>query len=112
MVNIVILVPILGIVFGCGIALLAIWTDYKRDSALIDKGLYQPEQPKPAGPLGWGFLVGGSVAAGIGIALVLSTLIFRIDRVAGIFGLIFAFVGVALLIVYLVVRKKEITPEG
>ena len=112
MAGIVILIPVLGIVFGCGIALLAIWTDYKRDRALIDKGLYQPEQAKPAGPPGWGFLVGGSVVAGIGVALILSTLIFRIDRAAGIFGLIFAFVGIALLIVYSVVRKKETPPGG
>ena len=112
MINMVILIPILGIVFGCGIALLAIWTDYKRDRALIDKGLYQPGKPKPAGPPGWGFLVAGSVVAGIGIALVVSTLIFRVDRTAGIFGLILAFVGIALLIVYSVARKREITPEA
>ena len=45
-----ILIPIFGIAFGCGIALLAIWTQYKRDRALIEKGLYQPEKPRPLGP--------------------------------------------------------------
>ena len=43
------LIPIFGIVFGCGIALLAIWTEYRRDRALIEKGLYQPEKPELAG---------------------------------------------------------------
>ena len=45
-----ILIPIFGIVFGCGIALLAIWTEYKRDRALIEKGLYQSEKTEAAGP--------------------------------------------------------------
>ncbi|HFB07094.1 MAG TPA: hypothetical protein ENJ92_01490, partial [Chloroflexi bacterium] len=71
-----ILVPIFGIVFGCGIALLAIWTEYKRDRALIEKGLYQPEKSKPLGPPGWGFLIVGSIMAGIGLALVVSTVVF------------------------------------
>jgi hypothetical protein len=112
MADVVILIPILGIVFGWRIVLLAIWTEYEKDGALIDKGLYQPEQPKPAATPGWGFLVGGSVVAGIGIALVLSALIFRIDTLAGICGLVYTFVGVALLVVYALFRKKEITPQG
>jgi hypothetical protein len=30
------LVPSFGIIFGCGIVLLAIWTEYNRDRALIE----------------------------------------------------------------------------
>jgi hypothetical protein len=103
------LIPIFGIVFGCGIALLAIWTEYRRDRALIEKGLYQPEKPEPAGPSGRGFLVSGSILGGIGIALVVSTFVFRIGRATGIPGFVFLFVGIALLIVYFVARKKGIT---
>ena len=106
-----ILIPILGIVFGCGIALLAIWTEYKRDRALIEKGLYQPEKPKPLGPPGWGFLTGGSIVAGIGIALVISTFVFKIGKATGIPGLIFLFIGIALLVVYFVTKEKRITPK-
>jgi hypothetical protein len=107
-----ILVPIFGIIFGCGIALLAIWTEYRRDRALIEKGLYQPEKPETAGPPGWGFLVGGSILAGIGIALVVSTFVFQIGKATGIPGLIFLFIGIALLVVYSIAKKKEITPKG
>jgi len=106
------LIPIFGIIFGCGIALLAIWTEYKRDKILIEKGLYKPEQPKPAGPPGWGFFISGSVMAGIGIALVVGTFIFGIGKVTGITGLIFLFIGIALLIVYFIAKKKEIMPKG
>lgn len=106
------LIPIFGIVFGCGIALLAIWTEYKRDRALIDKGLYQPEKPEPAGYSDRGFLVSGSVLGGIGIALVVSTFVFQIGRATGIPGFIFLFIGVALLIVYLAAKKRETTPKG
>src|SRR5512136_660993 len=94
------LVPIFGIVFGCGIALLAIWTEYRRDRALIEKGLYRPEKLEPAGHHDRAFLVSGTILGGIGIALVVSTFVFRIGRATGIPGFVFLFIGIALLIVY------------
>ena len=105
------LIPIFGIIFGCGIALLAIWTGYRRDRALIEKGLYQPEKPEPAGPPGWGFLVVGSVSAGIGIALIVSTFVFQIGKLIGIPGFILLFIGIALLVVYFVAKERKITPK-
>jgi len=33
--DLVILMPIFGIIFGCGIALLSVWTEHRRDIALI-----------------------------------------------------------------------------
>jgi len=102
-----ILIPIFGIVFGCGIALLAIWTQYKRDRALIEKGLYQPEKPKPLEPPGWGFLIVGSIMAGIGLALVISTVVFQIGKATGIPGFILLFIGIALLLVYFIAKKKD-----
>ena len=41
-----IVIPVVAIVFALGIPLLAVWTEYKRDRTLIEKGLYQPKQPK------------------------------------------------------------------
>jgi hypothetical protein len=106
-----ILIPIFGIIFGCGIALLAIWTGYRRDKALIEKGLYQPEKTEPAGAPGWGFLVVGSVLAGVGIALIVSTFVFQIGKAVGIPGFILLFIGIALLIVYFVAKEKKVTPK-
>lgn len=106
-----ILVPIFGIIFGCGIALLAIWTEYRRDRALIEKGLYQPEKPEPAGPPGRRFLIAGSIVTGIGIALIVSTFVFQIGKATGVPGLIFLFIGIALLVVYFVTKEKRITPK-
>jgi hypothetical protein len=105
------LIPIFGIIFGCGIALLAIWTGYRKDRALIEKGLYQPEKPAPMGPPSWGFLVTGSILGGIGIALVVSAFVFQIGRAIGIPGLIVLFIGIALLVVYFVAKEKRIAPK-
>jgi hypothetical protein len=105
------LVPIFGIIFGCGIALLAIWTGYRKDRALIEKGLYQPEKPETAGPPGWGFLVAGSILAGIGVALIVSTFVFQIGKAIGVPGLIFLFIGIALLVIYFIAKEKRITPK-
>ena len=106
----VILVPILGIIFGCGIALLAIWTGYRRDRALIEKGLYQPEKPERVVFPGQGLLVGGAVLAGIGLALVVSAFLFQIGKATGVPGLVFLFIGIALLLVYVTTREKT-TPK-
>jgi hypothetical protein len=105
------LIPIFGIVFGCGIALLAIWTEYKRDKALIEKGLYQPEKEESSGPPGHGFLVIGSVLVGTGAALVVSTFIFQVGRATGIPGFVLLFIGIALIIVYFVVKGEKIIPK-
>jgi peptidoglycan/LPS O-acetylase OafA/YrhL len=102
-----ILIPIFGMAFGCGIALLAIWTQYKRDRALIEKGLYQPEKPEPLGPPDWGFLSVGSIIAGVVLALVVSTVVFQIDKTTGIPGFIFLFIGIALLLVAFIARRKD-----
>lgn len=104
------LVPILGIVFGCGIALLAIWTEYSRDKTLIEKGLYQPKQPDPPGPPGLGFLAVGSVVAGIGVALLVSTVIFQMGKQTGMPGLVFLCIGIALLAVHFLARQRRISP--
>lgn len=104
------LVPIIGIIFGCGIALLAIWTEYKKDRALIEKEPYRLEEPEQAGPPGWGFLVGGSISGGTGMALIVSALVFQIGRTTGVPGFVFLFIGIALLAVYSAAKKDEITP--
>jgi hypothetical protein len=91
--------------------LLAIWTEYRRDRALIEKGLYQSKKPEPVGPPGWGSLITGSIAAGIGVALIVSAFIFQMGRAAGVPGFIFLFIGIALLVVYFVTKEKRITPK-
>jgi hypothetical protein len=101
------LVPIFGIVFGSGIALLAIWIGYRKERALIEKKLYQSEESETASPPGRGFLVAGSVLIGIGIGLVVSSFVFQIGKATGVPGLIFLFIGIALLVVYFVTKEKR-----
>ena len=106
----ILLVPIFGIVFGCGIALLSIWTEHRKDRALIEKGLYQPKQPS-AHP-GWGLLLAGSIVTGVGIALTISAFCFQIGKATGIPGLILLFIGIALIVVYSITREKKAKPKG
>ena len=114
-----IIVPVVAIVFALGIPLSAIWAEYKKDRALIEKGLYQPKQPKPPGPPGWGLLLGGSILTGIGIALIISAFVFQIgetfsipSRWFGLGGLIFLFIGVALIVVYSITKEKGAMPKN
>jgi len=106
------LIPILAIVFGISCGGWAIYWEHKRDMALIEKGLYQPKQPNPSGPPGWGFLLAGSVVTGIGIALIISAFVFQIGRATGIPGLIFLFIGIALIVVYSITKEKKATSEN
>lgn len=101
------LVPIFGIVFGSGIALLAIWTGYRKERALIEEKLYQSEESATESSSGRGFLVAGSILAGIGIALFVSSFIFQMGRATGVPGLIFLFIGIALLVVYFLLKRKS-----
>ncbi|MFU8796674.1 MAG: hypothetical protein ACNA7X_05215 [Dehalococcoidia bacterium] len=105
-----VLVPIFGIVFVFGIPLLAIWTEYKKDKALIEKGLYQPSLPS-ARP-GWVLLLVGAIVTGIGIAGLISAFVFDLDRLAGIPGLVCLCVGIGLIIVYAVARDKKDSAQG
>ncbi|MFB0557455.1 MAG: hypothetical protein ACETVW_06365 [Dehalococcoidia bacterium] len=71
------LIPILSVALGIACGGWAIYWEHKKDVALIEKGLYQPKQPKPLGPPGWEFLLAGSVVTGIGIALIISAFVFQ-----------------------------------
>jgi len=101
-----ILVPIVAIVFGIACGGWSIYTEHKKDMALIEKGLYQPKPPS-AYP-GWGLLLGGSIVTGIGIALIISAFVFQIGKVIGIPGLVCLFIGIALIVVYSITKEKKV----
>jgi len=101
------LVPIFGIVFGSGIALLAIWTGYRKDRALIEKEQYQPEESEMESHSGRGFLVAGAILVAIGVALFVSSFVFQMGKATGVPGLIFLFIGIALLVVHFVTKEKR-----
>jgi len=111
-----IVIPVVAIVFGIACGGLSIWTEHKKDMALIEKGLYQPKQPS-AHP-GWGFLLAGSIVTGIGIALTISAFVFQIGETFGIpskwfglGGLTFLFIGIALIVVYSITKEKKVIPK-
>lgn len=99
------LVPIFAIAFIFSIPLLAIWTDYRKDRALIDKGLYQPGQ-RSTRP-GWALLLVGAILAGLGVAGIITAFAFRAGRLAGIPGLVCLSVGTALIAVYYVAGRRN-----
>lgn len=116
------LVPIFGIMFGCGIAVVAIWTSYQRRKhlfelfhqermAAIDKGVEVPPLPdaflsedaRPYSPrrnllkgLIWLFVGLGALAG-----------LFGMHEDALLFALIPVGIGLAYLIYYFAVGRKE-----
>lgn len=96
-----VIVPVVAIIFVFGIPLLAIWTDYKKNRALIEKGLYEPEKPKPAGHES---LVWGLILTLLGVALLIGSFMVRTQLLLP--GLIGVAIGVALLIYTAIIRRQ------
>lgn len=94
-------IPIVAIAFGLSIPLLATWTKYKKDMALIEKGLYQPDKP---GPRGQTALIWGLILTMVGMALVIGS--FTLYRPLLLAGLISEAIGLALLIYSLIVKRQ------
>ncbi len=112
------LIPIIGIVLGVGIAIVAIVTSHReklkraeqRHSerlAAIEKGIELPLDPEPDA----GARKGGSLKSGLSGLLIGGVLYFALRAVAGadvaLFGLIPAAFGAAGLISYLVDSRKK-----
>lgn len=117
------LIPIFGIVFGCGIALMAIYTGYRKQRdiytlhhrermAAIEKGLEVPPLPEtfftdgtpPYNPRR--NLLKGLVWLFVGLAVLLA-LYKAGEEDAAWFGLIPVGIGAAYLIYYAAVGRKE-----
>lgn len=97
-----VIVSVVAIVFVFSIPLLAIWTDYRKDKALIEKGLYEPEKPKPAGHE---TLVWGLILTLVGIALLIGSLTMREGLLLP--GLIVEAIGIALLIYTFAIKREK-----
>jgi hypothetical protein len=115
-----IFIPLFAIVFGIGVAIVAIISKHreklqradlrhKERLAAIEKGLELPpelEQPENGDMRGSGALRSGLIGLGVGIVLY-----FALDRVAGddvaLFGLIPAAVGLANLIFYFIETRRD-----
>jgi hypothetical protein len=101
-----------GLIFGT-IALLR-WFRHKEVLAMAEKGLLPDQYAKHIKVpqrRGRGFLVWGLVLAGLGLALVAGLLPVAINNVTMspllLLGLMPLFVGLGLLIVYVVMRKED-----
>ncbi len=113
-------IPLFGIVFGVGVAIVAIMTAHREKTlrvelrhkerlAAMEKGLELPpelEDPDNGGKRSRsGSLRSGLIGVGVGIVLY-----FALDRLAGddiaLFGLIPAAVGLANLIFYVIEGRK------
>jgi len=98
-----VLIPIVAIIFGIGLGLLSIWTEYKKDMALIEMGLYQPKAPSPPGQA---VLFWGLVLTGIGIALIISS-IWVVGGWLLLGGLVLGLLGGAFLVFFTITQRKK-----
>lgn len=84
-----------------GLPALAIYLDYKKKMAMIEKGLVpEDEKYRPENRLGWGIAI-----LGIGISLVV-TMIFHLNSYV-IVGLILTSIGIALLVSYRTSKQQQ-----
>ncbi len=100
--------PIIAVVLGLCIPLLAIWTQHKKEMALIEKGLYQPDKTDKQGPRGQAALLWGLILTLVGMAVVIGSLMMY--RSLLLPGLVVEAVGIALLIYSLIV-KRQLPPQ-
>ena len=105
----IILIPIFGIVFGIACGGLAIWTDHKKDMALIEKGLYQP---KPSIPLSQAILLPGFILTGIGVGAAIGSIWIVADWAVWLRfgGLVLALLGIAMIAFFIATREKKAAP--
>ncbi len=97
-----VIVPVVAIIFIFSIPLLAIWTDYKKNKALIEKGLYEPEKPQAR----WHeTLVWGLILTLVGVALLIGS--FTVREQLLLPGLIVPAIGIALLIYTFIIRREK-----
>ncbi|TFG80846.1 MAG: hypothetical protein E4H19_15295 [Chromatiales bacterium] len=120
------LIPILGIVFGIGVAIVSIIAGHRQKMqrvelrhkerlAAMEKGLELPPELEEPDNLGKrsrsGALRSGLTMLGVGIVLY-----FALDRVAGddiaLFGLIPAAIGLANLIFYFIEGRRKANGNG
>lgn len=101
-----VIVPVVAIIFIFSIPLLAIWTDYRKNRAMIEKGIAAPE--KPPQPRWHETLAWGLVLTLVGIALLIGS--FTVREGLLLPGLIVEAIGIALLI-YTAIIKRQKTEE-
>ncbi len=103
--NYSVIVPVVAIIFALSIPLLAIWTDYKKDRALIEKGLYEPEKPEKSGPRWHGTFLWGLILTLVAVALMVESA--QIPGLAFQPGPVLLAVGIALLVYSFVVKLEK-----
>ena len=88
------------------------WLDHRRDMTLVRKGMYTPPRRKPlttADIAKYAFLI-GAIASGAGAALLIGSYEITGMETARWFrfsGLVVLFIGLAMVVSYLVLRGKE-----
>ncbi len=112
------MIPILGIIMGVGIAIIAIVTAHREKQkrvelrhrerlAAIEKGIELAPDPEPDG----GVKKSSSLKSGLSGVFIGTVLYFAIDRLVdedvALFGLIPAALGIATLISYFVESRKN-----
>jgi preprotein translocase subunit YajC len=123
-------IPIVAIVMGVGVGMIAIWSEHKRKAQLLEQNHRERMQAIEKGielpPLPDNLVSGGngpatataakSLRSGVMLLLIGIILWFAIERVGGndaaLFGLIPAAVGIANLLYAAIQWRKEQAEEG
>ena len=101
-----------AIVVILGIFVWIPWLDHRRDMALVKKGMYTPPRKKPlttADIAKYVFLI-GAISAGAGAALLVGSYEITGMETARWFrfsGLVVLFIGLGMIVSYLVLHQKE-----
>ncbi len=96
-----VLIPIAGIM----VAIVAILSEHRQKMVLIEKGMKWEDLNPPPQPEAT--LKGGIIVFFIGIAFLLAQLIGRLTAWLLLPGFILLFIGIALVVVYVVIEKKK-----
>ncbi len=96
-------ISFIPVVLGIALGGLVIYWDHKRNTALIEQGLYQPLSRAQS------FLAWGLPVTGIGVAVFVGSFWIGMPELE-IGGLAVAFIGIALLILSAAIGAKRPTP--
>ena len=106
------MIPIFGVIGGISIAIVAIITDYRKKTQMIEKGMEIPlKKPTPYGGLKFGALIIGA-AIGLTFGSTADNWGWFVEEETGCFVGVMLFSGIGLILSSLYIKKEVKKEEG